>query len=103
MIRNDCDTKTEAQHGDFDVEIATFQPFAASNGSKHGPTYRVRMEAPSTARREKSEMNFRNNLTAFSWKYSWQANAFSFRHTSHGSLQCHPSLFVELHYGYGFP
>ena len=26
------------------------------------------MEARSTARREKSEMNFRNNLTAFSWK-----------------------------------
>ena len=26
------------------------------------------MEARSTARREKCEMNFRNNLTAFSWK-----------------------------------
>ena len=36
---------------------------------RDGPTHRVRMEARSTARREKCEMNFRNNLTTFSWAW----------------------------------
>ena len=48
--------------------MATFHDLRANYGSKHGPTYRVRMEARSHPPREKCEMNFRNNLTAFSWK-----------------------------------
>jgi hypothetical protein len=32
---------------------------AVNNGSKHGPTYRIPMEAPSHCREEKCEMNFK--------------------------------------------
>ena len=61
-------TKRQGLHARPRYQDSNVPPFAVTNGSKHGPTYRVRMEARSHRPPRKCEMNFRNNLTTFSWK-----------------------------------
>ena len=65
-IRNDYVAAPEA-HSEISITRWQRSTPCGKYGSKHGPTYRVWMEARSY-RAEECEMNFRNNLTAFSRK-----------------------------------